>query len=122
MSDGNVSMSEVVDDKSEHCVPFILNCTSKNSSNDAHQSPIFIGVNGAQGSGKTTLVSITAPSTGTIDMMMIKAFYGTTLLAPEVLCSSLAPNEVSINIISPLPDFHCLNLIFEISPVGLHSC
>ena len=49
-------MSGDVDDKSEHCVPFILDYVSKKSSDDAHHSPIFIGVNGAQGSGKSTLV------------------------------------------------------------------
>ena len=50
-------MSEIVDDKSDFCIPFILDCISKKSSNDIHQSPVFIGVNGAQGSGKSTLVS-----------------------------------------------------------------
>lgn len=51
-------MSGVVDDKSGHCIPFILDCMSTKSSVDAHHSPLFVGVNGAQGSGKTTLVSL----------------------------------------------------------------
>ena len=53
-------MSGVVDDKSDHCVPFILNHMSEKSSvtDDIPRSPIFIGVNGPQGSGKTTLVSV----------------------------------------------------------------
>ena len=51
-------MSVVEDDKSDHCVPFILSHLTKKSFDDTHQSPIFIGVNGAQGSGKTTLVSL----------------------------------------------------------------
>ena len=50
-------MSEIVDDKSDCCILFILDCISKKSSNNIHQSPVFIGVNGAQGSGKSTLVS-----------------------------------------------------------------
>ena len=50
-------MSEIVDDKSDCCIQFILDCISKKSSNNTHQSPVFIGVNGAQGSGKSTLVS-----------------------------------------------------------------
>ena len=52
-------MSGVVDDKSDYCLPFILDCISKKPSDDTYQSPIFIGVNGAQGSGKSTLVSPT---------------------------------------------------------------
>ena len=52
-------MSEVVDDKSDCCIPFILNCMRKKLSSDTHPSPVFIGVNGAQGSGKSTLVSVT---------------------------------------------------------------
>ena len=52
-----IDAPEIVDDKSGHCVPFIIDCISKKSSRVAEQSPIFIGVNGAQGSGKTTLVS-----------------------------------------------------------------
>lgn len=51
-------MSEVVDDKSDHCITFILDHMSIKSSLNDHHSPIFIGVNGAQGSGKTTLVSL----------------------------------------------------------------
>lgn len=41
-------MSRVVDDKSNHCVPFILDNISKKSSVDAQLSPVFIGVNGAR--------------------------------------------------------------------------
>lgn len=50
-------MSEVVDDKSDCCILFILDCISKKSSTNTYRSPVFIGVNGAQGSGKSTLVS-----------------------------------------------------------------
>ena len=50
-------MSEVVDDKSERCILFILDCISKKLSDNTSQSPIIIGVNGVQGSGKSTLVS-----------------------------------------------------------------
>ena len=50
-------MSGIVDDKSDDCVLFILHCMNERLHDDAPQSPIFIGVNGPQGSGKTTLVS-----------------------------------------------------------------
>ena len=82
-------MSVVEDDKSNHCVPFILSHVTKKSSDDTHQSPLFIGVNGAQGSGKTTLVSLNGyqPAMGTSAMLHesdsnqslepIKAFHGT---------------------------------------------
>lgn len=53
-----IDMPEVVDDKSAHCVSFIVDHMSKRSSDDAHQPPLFIGVNGPQGSGKSTLVSV----------------------------------------------------------------
>ena len=55
----SIEMFEVVDDKSSHCVPFILNHAREKLSDESQQYPIFIGVNGAQGSGKTTLVSLT---------------------------------------------------------------
>ncbi len=51
-------MSEVLDDKAGHCINFILNCLNKRSAN-AQEFPFFVGLNGAQGSGKTTLVRIT---------------------------------------------------------------
>lgn len=52
-------MPHIVDDKSQHCVPFLLSLLS------AHQArhrphdppPFFIGLNGVQGAGKTVLVS-----------------------------------------------------------------
>ncbi|THX31376.1 putative uridine/cytidine kinase [Aureobasidium pullulans] len=54
-------VSEIVDDKSEHCIPFILekikaHCDyHKKEGTDA--PPFFLGLNGIQGAGKTTLVS-----------------------------------------------------------------
>ena len=50
------NMSGVAEDRSDHCVRFILDCMSKNSSDNAYHSPIFIGVNGVQGIGKSHLV------------------------------------------------------------------
>ena len=53
--------SVIVDDKSEHCIPFILekikaHCDyHKKEGTDA--PPFFLGLNGIQGAGKTTLVS-----------------------------------------------------------------
>lgn len=54
-------MPEIVDDKSEHCIPFILELLKQHK--DAYESkgekppPFFLGLNGVQGAGKTTLVS-----------------------------------------------------------------
>ncbi|KFX94212.1 hypothetical protein O988_06425 [Pseudogymnoascus sp. VKM F-3808] len=49
----------IIDDKSLHCIPFIL---ARLASHQAvHPSiPFFIGLNGVQGAGKTTLVSALA--------------------------------------------------------------
>ncbi|GAB7339881.1 hypothetical protein MBLNU457_6412t2 [Dothideomycetes sp. NU457] len=54
-------MPIILDDKSEHCVPFILE-RIKQHQDSAHgkgeiAAPFFIGLNGVQGAGKTTLVS-----------------------------------------------------------------
>jgi pantothenate kinase-related protein Tda10 len=52
---------EIVDDKSEHCIPFILDKIKAHR--DYHKKegtdapPFFLGLNGIQGAGKTTLVS-----------------------------------------------------------------
>jgi len=52
---------EIVDDRSEHCIPFILDKIKahcdyyKKEGKDA--PPFFLGLNGIQGAGKTTLVS-----------------------------------------------------------------
>lgn len=53
-------MSQIIDDKSEHCIPFITDRiklhqeTYHRAGKDA--PPFFIGLNGVQGAGKTTLV------------------------------------------------------------------
>lgn len=53
-------MPEIVDDKSEHCMPFILERLKLHR--EQHQNrgdkppPFFLGLNGVQGAGKTTLV------------------------------------------------------------------
>ncbi|KAF2469695.1 putative uridine/cytidine kinase [Lindgomyces ingoldianus] len=53
--------SQIVDDKSEHCIPFILECLSthrKKYLDEGQQPPpFFLGLNGVQGAGKTTLVN-----------------------------------------------------------------
>ena len=53
-----LSESEMLDDKSEHCIPFILDGLQRKFPHDTQRSPFFVGLNGAQGSGKTTLVSL----------------------------------------------------------------
>ena len=52
-----INMPEIVDDKSEHCIPFILEML-KDKRLRSGKMPLFVGINGAQGSGKTTLVRI----------------------------------------------------------------
>lgn len=53
-------MPEVVDDKSEHCIPFILDHIKLHrehyESKGEPPAPFFVGLNGVQGAGKTTLV------------------------------------------------------------------
>ena len=46
-------MPEIHDDKSSHVLPFILS----NLRNPSSKKPLFIGLNGVQGAGKTVLVS-----------------------------------------------------------------
>ncbi|KAE9363095.1 P-loop containing nucleoside triphosphate hydrolase protein [Stipitochalara longipes BDJ] len=48
-----VPRPEIIDDKSPHCIPFILRQLSLHTS----QELFVIGLNGVQGAGKTTLVS-----------------------------------------------------------------
>ncbi|KAE8450508.1 hypothetical protein EG329_006238 [Mollisiaceae sp. DMI_Dod_QoI] len=52
------SSPKIIDDKSPHCIPFILSLLqSRQPSPNGHQKPFIIGLNGVQGAGKTTLVS-----------------------------------------------------------------
>ncbi|KAG9243414.1 P-loop containing nucleoside triphosphate hydrolase protein [Calycina marina] len=53
------SAPAVTDDKSEHCIPFILSRLS-DLNPTASGRPFIIGLNGVQGAGKTTLVSTLA--------------------------------------------------------------
>jgi D-glycerate 3-kinase len=50
----------VIDDKSEHCVPFILDLLKQHREKYGNEGttppPFFLGLNGVQGAGKTTLV------------------------------------------------------------------
>jgi pantothenate kinase-related protein Tda10 len=54
------NMPEIIDDKSEHCVPFIIDRIKEHresfESKGAKPTPFFVGLNGVQGAGKTTLV------------------------------------------------------------------
>ncbi|KAL2832463.1 P-loop containing nucleoside triphosphate hydrolase protein [Aspergillus cavernicola] len=54
-------MPEIFDDKSEHCIPFLLERLKAHQTqygNDpANTPPFFLGLNGVQGAGKTVLVS-----------------------------------------------------------------
>ena len=53
------SNPQIVDDKSPICIPFILSRLKKHQA-QAADKPFFIGLNGVQGAGKTTLVSALA--------------------------------------------------------------
>lgn len=53
-------MPDIIDDKSQHCIPFIterlrLHREHYESRQEA-PPPFFLGLNGVQGAGKTTLV------------------------------------------------------------------
>ena len=55
-------MAEIIDDKSEHCVPFVIEQIEAHqkryaNSSDSDIPPFFLGMNGVQGAGKTTLVN-----------------------------------------------------------------
>jgi D-glycerate 3-kinase len=48
----------IIDDKSEHCIPFLLRRLKVHHQLDREDAaPFFLGLNGVQGAGKTTLVS-----------------------------------------------------------------
>jgi len=47
-------MPDIVDDKSSICIPFILDRIAAHQRD--HDTPFFLGLNGIQGAGKTTLV------------------------------------------------------------------
>src|SRR4051812_18721193 len=49
------SDTTIIDDKSSHCIPFILSRLQLHQSSNPTK-PFFIGLNGVQGAGKTTLV------------------------------------------------------------------
>lgn len=52
---------QIIDDKSPHCIPFILSrLHAYQSSHPNSPRPFIIGLNGVQGAGKTTLVSALA--------------------------------------------------------------
>jgi len=51
-----VSKPVIIDDKSPHCIPFIVSQLSNHRASSPN-TPFFIGLNGVQGAGKTTLVS-----------------------------------------------------------------
>lgn len=58
-------MPEYHDDKSQHCIPFLLEHLKAHRArhgNNADAPPFFLGLNGVQGAGKTVLVLIEIPA------------------------------------------------------------
>lgn len=56
-------MSGIVDDKSQYCIPFILERLEvhhRRYANVENAPPFFLGLNGVQGAGKTVLVRFRA--------------------------------------------------------------
>ncbi|PGH15045.1 hypothetical protein AJ80_05670 [Polytolypa hystricis UAMH7299] len=54
-------MAQIIDDKSQYCIPFVLeqlDAHNKRHANNPDAPPFFLGLNGIQGAGKTTLVTI----------------------------------------------------------------
>lgn len=54
-------MPEYHDDKSQHCIPFLLEHLKAHQArhgNNPDAPPFFLGLNGVQGAGKTVLVGI----------------------------------------------------------------
>ena len=53
-------MPEMIDDKSQHCIPFLLERLKAHQArygdDPAKAPPFFLGLNGVQGAGKTVLV------------------------------------------------------------------
>jgi pantothenate kinase-related protein Tda10 len=52
-------VTEIVDDKSQFCIPFILGhleAHRRRNANLENAPPFFLGLNGVQGAGKTVLV------------------------------------------------------------------
>jgi hypothetical protein len=45
-----------IDDKTPLCVPFILDTLKNHAASGESSRPFFVGINGVQGAGKTTLV------------------------------------------------------------------
>ena len=53
-----IDMAGIVDDKSEYCIPFLLERIRQRQQKFSHKKPppFFLGINGVQGAGKSTLV------------------------------------------------------------------
>lgn len=60
-----ITMLEIIDDKSQHCIPFLLDRVKTHqeryASNPDQAPPLFLGLNGVQGAGKTVLVRAFPP-------------------------------------------------------------
>lgn len=59
-------MSNIIDDKSEHVIPFLLKAYKEHLIHRFQNkgAPMFVGLNGVQGCGKSTLVANVAKEMG----------------------------------------------------------
>ena len=68
-------MPEFIDDKSEHCIPFLLErlkIHQERHAGDPDPPPFFLGLNGVQGAGKTTLVCTSLRFTGSFGAVVLR--------------------------------------------------
>ncbi|KAI9800834.1 MAG: hypothetical protein M1825_003617 [Sarcosagium campestre] len=107
-------MASSMDDKSEICIPFILSQLKAHAQqNPSNKRPFFIGVNGVQGAGKTTLVSVlrrtltSAPHSMPTAVLSIDDLY-----LPRAAQESLAASDPSNTLIQQrgVPGTHDVEL------------
>ena len=68
-------MPEIVDDKSQYCIPFLLDrlrVHTERHRGNPDTPPFFIGLNGVQGAGKTVLVSRSRTSLSLMPRDLVK--------------------------------------------------
>jgi hypothetical protein len=94
---------DIIDDKSEHCIPFLLERLKIHR--EKHDTPFVLGLNGVQGAGKTTLVRSTIDyfailhASITCPMSLLESANQTLLLSlsfPITCLSSAFPHSANL--------------------------